>query len=460
MKKVLLSLAVAMLAALLLAPEAMGDNRVRRVKRQQQTNQRELRETKRKLSANTTATKRQLNALNRITAEIEEKNREIGSLTAISDSLSREITIIRDSITYYETKHKRLSENYAKAVRAVHSHSSSLDMLLFIFSSDSFKQAVRRYRYIRQFARWREKQSEEIRAARGKLVEKRTQLETALRSKSTAIERLNLASSDLLSRQSRQQTIVTNLQGEAATLKRVMAEQQRQAAELDRRLGELIAEEERAAAARAAAEAEQRRKKADSIAAIQATKPETADTKPAKSASEPAKPATKPTKPATKPAPAKPITKTTGYTMTAEERTLSGSFESNKGNLLFPVTGKYRIVKPFGRQKHPELKYVETDNGGIDIEVPGGTAARAVFEGKVTGIFKPDGYNTVVLIRHGNYITVYANLASITVKPGQMVKTGETIGTIFTDPDDDNNAILHFEIRKEREKLNPTLWVK
>ena len=85
MKKVLLSLAIAMLAALLLAPEAAGDNRVRRVKRQQQTNQRELRETKRKLTANTTATKRQLNALNRITAEIEEKNREIGSLTAISD---------------------------------------------------------------------------------------------------------------------------------------------------------------------------------------------------------------------------------------------------------------------------------------------------------------------------------------------------------------------------------------
>lgn len=454
MKKVLLSLAIAMLAALLLAPEAAGDNRVRRVKRQQQTNQRELRETKRKLTANTTATKRQLNALNRITAEIEEKNREIGSLTAISDSLNREIAVIRDSIAYYETKHKRLSENYAKAVRAVHSHSSSLDMLLFIFSSDSFKQAVRRYRYIRQFARWREKQSEEIRAARSKLVEKRTQLETALRSKSTAIERLNLANSDLLSRQSRQQTIVSNLQGEAATLKRIMAEQQRQAEELDRKLGELIAEEERAAAARAAAEEEQRRKKADSIAAIQATKPETADTKPA---TKPTKPAAKPE---AKPAPAKPITKTTGYTMNAEERTLSGSFESNKGNLLFPVPGKYRIVKPFGRQKHPELKYVETDNGGIDIEVPGGTTARAVFEGKVTGIFKPDGYNTVVLIRHGNYITVYANLASITVKPGQMVKTGETIGTIFADPDDDNNAILHFEIRKEREKLNPTLWVK
>ena len=443
-----------MLAALLLAPEAAGDNRVRRVKRQQQTNQRELRETKRKLTANTTATKRQLNALNRITAEIEEKNREIGSLTAISDSLNREIAVIRDSIAYYETKHKRLSENYAKAVRAVHSHSSSLDMLLFIFSSDSFKQAVRRYRYIRQFARWREKQSEEIRAARSKLVEKRTQLETALRSKSTAIERLNLANSDLLSRQSRQQTIVSNLQGEAATLKRIMAEQQRQAEELDRKLGELIAEEERAAAARAAAEEEQRRKKADSIAAIQATKPETADTKPA---TKPTKPAAKPE---AKPAPAKPITKTTGYTMNAEERTLSGSFESNKGNLLFPVPGKYRIVKPFGRQKHPELKYVETDNGGIDIEVPGGTTARAVFEGKVTGIFKPDGYNTVVLVRHGNYITVYANLASITVKPGQMVKTGETIGTIFADPDDDNNAILHFEIRKEREKLNPTLWVK
>ena len=146
--------------------------------------------------------------------------------------------------------------------------------------------------------------------------------------------------------------------------------------------------------------------------------------------------------------------------MNAEERNLSGSFESNKGNLLFPVSTSYKIVKPFGRQRHPELKHVETDNGGIDIETSRGASARAVFEGKVSVIFQTDGFNTVVMLRHGNYLTVYVNIAESFVKTGDVVKAGQPIGRIFSDPDDDNRTILHFEIRKEKTKLNPEFWVK
>ena len=146
--------------------------------------------------------------------------------------------------------------------------------------------------------------------------------------------------------------------------------------------------------------------------------------------------------------------------MSDAERVLSGSFESNKGRLLFPVSGQYKIVKPFGRHQHPELKYVQTDNGGIDIEVPFGTNARAVFDGKVSAIFRQDGFNTIVMVRHGNYLTIYVNLSEIYVSNGETVKANQNIGKIFADPNDDNRTILHFEVRKEREKLNPQLWVK
>lgn len=117
-------------------------------------------------------------------------------------------------------------------------------------------------------------------------------------------------------------------------------------------------------------------------------------------------------------------------------------------------------MRPFGRQQHPELKYVQTDNGGIDIESPAGTKARAVFDGKVSAVFRQDGFNTVVMVRHGNYLTIYVNLSEIYVSNGESVKAGQSIGKVFSDPEDDNRTILHFEVRKEREKLNPQLWVK
>ena len=148
------------------------------------------------------------------------------------------------------------------------------------------------------------------------------------------------------------------------------------------------------------------------------------------------------------------------YTMDNEEYKLSGSFESNKGKLPFPVTGNYRIVRPFGRQKHPELKYVETNNMGIDIEADQGAMAVAIFDGKVSAIFKQPGFNNIVMVRHGNYLTVYAGLASINVKTGDTVKGGQAIGTIFSDIEDENRTLLHFEIRKERQELNPELWLK
>ncbi|MDE6528707.1 MAG: M23 family metallopeptidase, partial [Muribaculaceae bacterium] len=89
-----------------------------------------------------------------------------------------------------------------------------------------------------------------------------------------------------------------------------------------------------------------------------------------------------------------------------------------------------------------------------------GAQVRCVFDGEVSAVFRPDGYNNVVVIRHGDYMTVYANLGSITVSTGQKIKAGQNIGTVYTDSNDGNRSILHFEIRHRREKENPELWLK
>ena len=114
----------------------------------------------------------------------------------------------------------------------------------------------------------------------------------------------------------------------------------------------------------------------------------------------------------------------------------------------------------FGVNKHPELKYVTTDNGGIDIETQPGAVAHAIYEGKVSAIFRQEGFNTVVMIRHGSYLTIYVNLSEIYVRTGEKVKMNQNIGKIYSDSEDGNRTILHFEIRKEKTKLNPEQWMR
>ena len=135
-------------------------------------------------------------------------------------------------------------------------------------------------------------------------------------------------------------------------------------------------------------------------------------------------------------------------------------FEACKGRLPFPVSGRYTIVKRFGRHKHPTLPHVETTNSGIDMATAAGAAVKCVFDGEVSAVFRPDGYNNVVVIRHGKYMTVYANLGTISVSTGQKVKGGQTIGTVFSDPNDEHRSVLHFEIRNQRVKEDPELWLK
>lgn len=140
---------------------------------------------------------------------------------------------------------------------------------------------------------------------------------------------------------------------------------------------------------------------------------------------------------------------------------MDGNFESNKGKLPVPVTGSYRIVKQFGRHKHPVLEYVTIDSPGIEIEAAANAAARSVFAGTVTNIYKVDNeYNYVVLVKHGSYTTVYAGLKTLNVKKGDSVKAGQSLGSLFPDVNDTSHAVLHFQVRKGTTKLDPQAWIK
>ena len=143
--------------------------------------------------------------------------------------------------------------------------------------------------------------------------------------------------------------------------------------------------------------------------------------------------------------------------MTKEQKLIAGGFEANKGRLPWPVE-KGMISGHFGKQQHPVYSLVTIDNKGIYLQTTAGAKARAVYKGDVTSCFMIA--NTyAVIIQHGNYRTVYSNLSKLSVKQGDKVDTKQAIGTIFTDPEQDQKTELYFQIYKDRDILNPELWI-
>jgi septal ring factor EnvC (AmiA/AmiB activator) len=143
-----------------------------------------------------------------------------------------------------------------------------------------------------------------------------------------------------------------------------------------------------------------------------------------------------------------------------EELRLSSDFVSNQGRMPFPLTGKYTIINSFGKHPHSVGKNVYTNNTGIDIQTTSGADALSIFSGIVTAVFTETGYNHGVIVRHGSYLTVYANLSETYVKTGDKISVQQKLGKVFTDTQNDHATILHFEIRKEKDALDPEKWVK
>ena len=152
-----------------------------------------------------------------------------------------------------------------------------------------------------------------------------------------------------------------------------------------------------------------------------------------------------------------PAPKEKGMALTPAEKTLSSNFVNNKGNLPWPVE-RGVISSSYGKHASVVSDKVTVTNNGIDIATTEGAQARAVFEGEVTSVVKLTGANTVVIIRHGEYFTVYSNLENVTVKRGDKVKTKQNIGTVHTNKTEDKTE-LHFELLKEQNRQNPANWL-
>lgn len=382
------------------------------IRNEKRRTEKEIAETRTKINENRQRTQARLDELNNINSQIQRQESTINDLNILINDLQDKSNAISDTIEVIEKSIGIITADVAASLRNAHILRYSMNPVSFLFSSSNYDEAQRRLNYLRQFERARNKKVAELAEKHDILSARRAQLDSVAQRRSTALTELSTAKSILASRKQESARVVADLKREGADLNKVLAEKRRKAKQLDDELNRIIAQEQ------------QSYESSD-----KAKKKSKAKTKKDKTSSGKAD----------------------------EYRTLTGSFESNKGRLLFPVAGRYSIVGNFGRSQHNELDHVQVDNSGIDIAVAPGTKARAVFEGTVSSIFFMDGYENIVMIRHGSYVTVYAGLSNITVKKGQKVKTGATIGTIATI---DGRTVLHFEVRKERTKLNPLQWVK
>ncbi|MGN1245522.1 MAG: murein hydrolase activator EnvC family protein, partial [Muribaculaceae bacterium] len=452
-----------------------------KVRREQSDVRRKVRETSGQLDANRRKAAQSLRELNAIDADIDRKGREIRRMEQNVAACDARIALITDSIKASEARLVRLRSNYAAAVRKMQHNLSSADRLSFILSSSSLHEAWRRMRYLKQFSKWRDRQAEEIHGEIVAMDRRRRDVEK-LRGEQTVRNRaLQNAKAGLEQQRSRQSEAVAQLKSEEMHLKGVLEEQNRRAEALDRELDRLIRleeervaeeqrkererklaeerrraeelEKQRAAEAQAAKDAEAKKAAGDKQGKKAKSTKTTKDKKKKGSAQPVVKPKVATPKPVTKPA--APVKSTAD-----DYAALTGSFESNKGKLPYPIGGSCRVVRTFGKQRHPELRHVMTDNGGIDLEAAHGAVARAVAAGKVSAVFSQPGYGMVVMVRHGHYLTIYVGLESLTVTTGTPVKAGQALGTVMDDADGGGKALLHFEIRHEKTKLNPMEWLR
>lgn len=411
---ILFMVAVAVLPSVVVAQQRDQS----RIKRERQAAERTIKETSRKINANKAETKKKQGALKKLHTEIKDKDREIVQLEASVAAIDASIAVASDSLAMLEGEYNRMRSAYVTALRKMQLSRNSMNPVAYVFSSGTVRQAINRVRYLRRFEQWRSRRSVEINESLLRINAARERLGGLYESRSASLGLLSQARSKLEIEREETNRDVNRLKREGKSLEASLAKSQKKLRSLDAELDRLIAE--------------QAKKRREQSAGKQSGKK------------------------GTKSAAGK--REITG--ISDADRALSGSFESNRGRLLFPVAGRYKITKGFGRQPHPELPHVETENSGIDIGVSGGTSARAIFNGTVSAIFRQPGFNTVVMVRHGSYISIYANLSSISVKTGDKVSTGQSIGVIGVDPDGGNNPVLHFELRKETAKLNPMQWVR
>ena len=343
-----------------------------------------------------------INQVSLLQTQIKQRESLIKTYQSQINAINKDIQNNKNQIATLEKNLKLYRKEYSNLLVINYRNKGKVNNLLFIFSSEDFNQAMRRMRYIQELNGLVKEKIEEIDSTQIKIQLQLEKNENNKKEKEKILAKEKQEKAVLMKERDKLNNDIASLKKKEKQIQKDITSKEKQAKELKKQIEKIIAEE-----IRKAKEREEAAKKNN--------------------------------------------TESIDYN-------LSANFAQNKGKLPYPVeqgiiTGKY------GLSQHPTQKKVTVNNNGIDISTTKGSKARCVFDGEVCGVMNQGG-NSVILVRHGLYFTLYSNLEKVYVKMKDKVVTGQEIGKIHTNVSD-GKTILHFEIWQEnRTTVNPALWIK
>jgi len=317
--------------------------------------------------------------------------------------LTSKIRINEKNISVQRKELEDLKTEYANLIRKSYESKSLQNRLMFLFSSEDFLQAYKRLQYLKQYARYRRRQGKAISEKTKLLQELNQMLSNEKADKILLIEENRIVQREIEKEKKEQNSLIKNLERRQKKLASQISKKEKQQRAIDREINRLIREAIAASNSRAGKKGKKT------------------------------------------------------FQLTPEAKLLADNFISNKGRLPWPLE-KGIVVQGFGRQRHPVVKTTIIQSNGVVIATEPLAQVRAVFEGEVMSIIVIKGSNPSVLIRHGNFITLYTNLAKLYVKKGEKVNAKQAIGEVFTNQQTGKTQ-LQFGIFNNVKALNPKDWV-
>ena len=324
-------------------------------------------------------------------------NQQANLLTRQINSNQKKITVLRDEL-------KGLKEDYAAMIVKSYKSKNKQSRIMFLLSSDNFKQAYKRLQYIKQYSDHQKQQGESIKSKAVELQDINKNLQNQKEDKKRLIADNKTIQKSLESERKQHEVLMKSIKRNLSLYASQIKQKQREANRIDREIDRII----KAAIAKS-------NKKAGKVASSKS------------------------------------------FALTAEEKVLASNFIANKGKLPWPVErGVVRLG--YGTQRHPIDKSLTIKSNGVRIATQKGAKVRAIFDGEVSEILKMKNVNPIVMIRHGSYLTIYKNLSNVYVKKGDKVSTKQAIGEVFTNPSN-GETILSFTLSKGTNTENPASWI-
>ena len=352
--------------------------------------------------------------------QIDQQKSLIGLRQKLLNTTAKQTRLLSDDIYLTQLEMNKLNrelivlrEDYEKMIVKSYKSRNEQSRIMFVLSSENFLQAYKRIQYMKQYAGFRKMQGEEIKEKQQKLQLAEINLQNSKKEKVKVLEQTEKEKQELEKEKKEQERLVKLIQKDKKKLAAEIDKKQKEAKDIDKKIKKIIADEIAAANKRNAAKTGKTAPKAG-------------------------------TKEASK------------FVLSAEGKVESNNFKSNKGKLPWPVVDGYISLK-HGDQPHPVHKNLTIHNSGVEISTKSGSSARAVFGGEVLQVQVVSANNKAVYIQHGDFITVYLNLSSVSVSKGQKVSIKQNIGKIHTDSS--GNTTIKFLVFQNETTLNPEAWL-